>query len=431
MEEITIRLNCEKWTQYKNLMEKTGDINCPECIKLHSVNVEDTLKMPINQEKIKRAQIEKALEDITNSDVDHKIENQFKDLKIEIDMHAKEMKKKINDHRNELLNREEEYFLKNTKKMNLDDYVKYNEILKTEIKDIFKKSKYSKELANIVGKLEWEKFENTQCIKTLTGHTDSVLCLLTIDQNTIASGSEDKTIKIWNIKNSYCIKTLTGHTDSVWCLLSIDQNTIASGSGDETVKIWKIQNSECIKTLIGHTDRRELGRNKCITTLKGHINSVWCLLSIDQNTIASGSKDKTIKIWNIRYSEYIKTLKGHTDCVRCLLSINQNTLASGSWDATIKIWNIQNSECIKTLTGHTNSVLCLLSIDQNTIVSGSYNTIKIWNIQNSDCIKTLTGHTNRKFILQIILLILSEIFITEFSSLMSIIDLRKELFKFE
>jgi len=77
----------------------------------------------------------------------------------------------------------------------------------------------------------------------------------------------------------------------------------------------------------------------------------------------------------------IHTLQGHTSCVSCLSLIKPNILASGSKDNTIKIWNLDDQSCIHTLQGHTDSVWCLSLIKQNILASGSDdNTIKIWNL---------------------------------------------------
>ncbi|RNA05305.1 E3 ubiquitin- ligase SINA-like 4 [Brachionus plicatilis] len=97
MEEISLRLDCEKWTKYKNLMNKTGDLVCPECKRNHTVNVEQTLKMSINQEKIKRKQIEMALEKFSKDNLHLKIDENFDNLNNNIDLHVEELIKEIND----------------------------------------------------------------------------------------------------------------------------------------------------------------------------------------------------------------------------------------------------------------------------------------------------------------------------------------------
>ena len=75
------------------------------------------------------------------------------------------------------------------------------------------------------------------CITTLTGHTDSVFCLIQLRNGYLVSGSSDKTIKIWNIETRACIQTLTDHTDWVYDLLELKNGNIVSGSRDGTIKI--------------------------------------------------------------------------------------------------------------------------------------------------------------------------------------------------
>jgi WD40 repeat protein len=69
------------------------------------------------------------------------------------------------------------------------------------------------------------------------------------------SGSEDKTVKLWKTQTGKCLKTLTGHSNSVDSAnFSTDSLLIVTGSDDKTVKLWKTQTGECLKTFSGHTD---------------------------------------------------------------------------------------------------------------------------------------------------------------------------------
>lgn len=90
---------------------------------------------------------------------------------------------------------------------------------------------------------------------------------------------------------------------------------------------------------------------KLSKTLEGHYNSVLsATYSPDGKYIASGSKDRTIKIWNAKSGECIKTLKGHTLDVLCVAwSPNGEIIASCSADETIKIWNAKTGDCLQTL----------------------------------------------------------------------------------
>ena len=206
--------------------------------------------------------------------------------------------------------------------------------------------------------------------QTLTGHSGSVYSVaISPDRRTLASGSGDKTIKIWNLATGELIRTLSGHSDWVSSVaINPDGRTLASGSGDNTIKIWNLATGEQIRTLSGHSDR---------------VRSV--AINPDGRTLASGSWDKTknIKIWNLVTGKLIRTLSGHSESVNSVaISPDGRTLASVSDDTTIKIWNLATGELIRTLSGHSQVVKSVVfSPDGKTLVSGSGdNTIKIWRV---------------------------------------------------
>ncbi|KAK7582831.1 hypothetical protein V3481_012129 [Fusarium oxysporum f. sp. vasinfectum] len=218
-------------------------------------------------------------------------------------------------------------------------------------------------------------------LQTLEGHTSSVSSVVfSKDGRFIASGSWDKTVKMWNVATGEEERTLEGHTDEVLSVVfSNDGRLIASGSGDNTIKIWNVA-----------TDEEE-------QTLEGHTNSVTSVVfSNDDTLIASGSCDNTIKIWDVATGEEEQTLEGHTDTVWSVVFSNDSTLvASGSADDTIKIWNVETGKEERILEGHTERVLSVVfSSDGRLIASGSSDdTIKIWNVATDEEEQTLEGHT--------------------------------------
>ena len=87
-------------------------------------------------------------------------------------------------------------------------------------------------------------------------------------------------------------------------------------------------------------------------------------------------------------------LRGHTDDVRALCALSDDRLASGSCDKTVRIWSVSSGACLQTLQGHTGSVLALCALSDDRLASGSYDkTVRIWSVSSGACLQTLQGHT--------------------------------------
>ncbi|MEP0885838.1 AAA-like domain-containing protein, partial [Trichocoleus sp. ST-U3] len=221
----------------------------------------------------------------------------------------------------------------------------------------------------------------------LSGHDNVVNDVaFSPDNELIASASADKTIDLWK-KDGTKLGTLQGHNKTVWgVVFSPKGELIASGSGDNTVKLWR-------KT---STKSPNLKPNYTLWhTLKGHTNEVaQVAIAPDGQTIASASKDKTIKLWSTD-GKLLKTLTGHKDEVDSVaFSPDSQTIASASKDKTIKLWST-DGKLIRTLTGHTDRVKHVAFSPQgNLIASTSWDkTVKLWQLDGT-LVQTLTGHSD-------------------------------------
>jgi F-box and WD-40 domain protein CDC4 len=85
---------------------------------------------------------------------------------------------------------------------------------------------------------------------------------------------------------------------------------------------------------------KHINDGNLVSSLKGHTYSVYDLVQISVDLLASTSSDRTVRIWNLTTNSCKFILTGHTGSVNALKQITPNILASGSYDTTIKLWDI-------------------------------------------------------------------------------------------
>ena len=76
-------------------------------------------------------------------------------------------------------------------------------------------------------------------VDILKGHKDVVNCLVELKNTEVISGSDDHTIKVWNIQKRMCVSTLKGHDSYVNCLIELFNGNVLSASSDKTMRVWK------------------------------------------------------------------------------------------------------------------------------------------------------------------------------------------------
>ena len=221
----------------------------------------------------------------------------------------------------------------------------------------------------------------------LDGHESGISCIdFSPDGKLIASGSSDKTIKLWNAADGRELLTLYGHTDPVTSItFSPDGTLLASGGGtlfkSGEVKLWNIKDGREIMTL--HKQKHS-------------VTSV--AFSPDGTLLASGS-DGAITLWNIPDGQEITTLEGHSAIESITFSPDGTLLTSGNNDGSIKLWKVADGQGITSFDVHSGAVSCItFSPDGTLLASGSgkyteYGEIKLWDATGHE-ITTIQAHSD-------------------------------------
>ncbi|PWY93658.1 small nucleolar ribonucleo protein complex subunit [Aspergillus sclerotioniger CBS 115572] len=259
--------------------------------------------------------------------------------------------------------------------------------------------------------LSSSKPHNPKAIFTRKAHEKDINALDVNPSSTLfASASQDRTVKIWSIEDGSVVGVLRGHKRGVWSarfaprgtpILNSDSGTstnrgmIATGSGDKTIKIWSLSDYSCLLTFEGHTNSvlkviwlppPDLSNKEDEEDEALAHNASSQLRPL----VASAAADGLVKVWSPYTGELETTLDNHEDRVWALASptpsgcrddvLSSSTLqhsspyglASGSADSTVTFWTDTTSA---TYTATVNANSARIEQDQqlqNYIRAGAY-----------------------------------------------------------
>jgi U3 small nucleolar RNA-associated protein 13 len=277
-------------------------------------------------------------------------------------------------------------------------------------------------------------------VAQLKGHEDIIICLdIDWSGHWIATGAKDNTARLWKVdpeSSSFkCHATFTGHAESLGAIalphvrpaesstvfkspLDNPPEYILTGSQDRTIKRWDVPNSNSVA--------RKAPR--ALYTRKAHDKDINALdISHNAQLFASASQDRTVKIWSIEEGEVQGVLRGHRRGVWSVKfapkdtptitgdsgpAVGKGLILTGSGDKTIKIWSLSDYSCLRTFEGHTNSVLKVawLNIpkpeDRNRkhgqiASAGGDGLVKVWDANTGELSCTLDNHEDRVWALTV------------------------------
>jgi WD40 repeat protein len=199
------------------------------------------------------------------------------------------------------------------------------------------------------------------------------------DGSRIATVSNNSIVVTYTV-NRKVVSTLNGHSADVTSVSwNPEGKKIVSGSRDATLRIWEVATGQVVSTIEGHS---------------GYVYSVsW---SGDGTLIASGLSDKTVKIWNATTYLLLNTLEGHRESVTSVhWNLEGTRLVSGSRDKTLKVWVDLKGGSIGEFQGHSDYVASVSWNPDGTRIASSSRDgkIKIWDSVTGVLVCTLEGHS--------------------------------------
>ncbi|KAF2637810.1 WD40 repeat-like protein [Massarina eburnea CBS 473.64] len=210
----------------------------------------------------------------------------------------------------------------------------------------------------------------------------------------LATGAEDKVIRVWDIASRTIKHQFTGHEQDIYSLdFARNGRIIASGSGDRSVRLWDLETNQQVLNL----------------SIEDGVTTV--AISPDNRFVAAGSLDKSVRVWDAVNGNLVVRLEGeqgHKDSVYSVaFAPSGDRLVSGSLDKTIKMWELNTpprlipgtapgGKCIRTFEGHKDFVLSVaLTPHGDWVLSGSKDRgVQFWDPHTGVAQLMLQGHKN-------------------------------------
>eukprot|EP00873_Tetraselmis_striata_P029462 jgi/Tetstr1/449726/TSEL_036793.t1 len=228
-----------------------------------------------------------------------------------------------------------------------------------------------------VGPLRVYSMASFELERVLTWHQGGVPCIAATNTGTmhaqrrVFTGSLDFSIVAWNATTCKKEHVIVGHSNGVRCLMVLG-STLWSGSDDHTIRVWDILNAQAAP--------------ECIATLEGHTAGVLSLVVAGQG-VWSGSADGTIREWSVTGSRLCLRRVENTDRISVLVPMGLNHVWACGQEPSVTVWDTEHMLPVHQLSGHEKWVNMLVKVEHTETrllwsASMSDRTLRAWEHKN-------------------------------------------------
>ncbi|HPA18596.1 MAG TPA: protein kinase [Verrucomicrobiae bacterium] len=287
---------------------------------------------------------------------------------------------------------------------------------------------------------------------TFDGHSSTACGAFSPDGRFVLSGSDDESLRLWDVATGKCLRTFQGQVKSVARVaFSYDGRLALSGGRIEAIQLWEVATGKCLHTFKGHSwlvnavafspDGRfalsgshdkpiqfwDVATGRCARVLDKQTDKANSFaFSPDGRLVLSASLDDALRLWEIASGQCLRVFKAHTDpgsptpvslesylaqtesVDQMRLRISQKVVCrradslafspdaqfavSGHYDKVVRLWELATAKCLRTFEGHENPVYSVaFSPDGHYILSGSAEGRRLWEATSGECLRIFTG----------------------------------------
>jgi WD40 repeat protein len=222
--------------------------------------------------------------------------------------------------------------------------------------------------------------ESPALVRTLTGHEDWVNALaLTPDGRYALSGSNDRTLKLWDVATGQSRLTFRGHTGPVHAVaISPDGRDALSGSTDATLMLWDMTSGQ---------PRLLFGKHE------GPVYAV--AITPDARHVLSASRDEKLRLWELRTGQLCATFTSPQGPLHAMaITPDGSWLLAGSTDGSLNMWDLRSGQFCRAIVGHQGPVIALaITPDGHHVLSGSLDgTLRLWDLRSGEVLMAFVDH---------------------------------------